>query len=184
MYICSYILRLTASAGANHSRLLPQPPSSRPSTTWASRWWSRVAPASRLGPTWSSWFTLWTAAAAQTRSERPRGLPAPPLSHPAYPYPPLPHPLLHHSHQLRRVFFFFPFLSKPVFLKACVGGSDSPDSQEVDSLCTRLSRESSAASLVLWCHRRDFCAISEWSGVARWKSAYLSSDSFNFLSFF
>lgn len=62
---------------------------------------------------------------------------------------------------------FFPFssfffLSKPVFLKGlCVGGSGSPDNQEVESLCTRSSRESSAASLVLWCHRRDDCAISE-----------------------
>lgn len=94
------------------SCLLLQPPSSRPSTTWDSRWWRPAAPESRLGPSWSSWFTLWTAAAAaaQTRSERP------PNASPLPPSIPLPSSsfysstLLHHSHQLRRVFFFLLFL--------------------------------------------------------------------------
>lgn len=43
-------------------------PSSRRSTTWALRWWSRATPWCRLGLIWPSWFTLWTTA-AQTRSD-------------------------------------------------------------------------------------------------------------------
>lgn len=45
-----------------------QHPSSRRSTTWALRWWSRAAPWCRPGPIWPSWFTLWTTA-ARTRSD-------------------------------------------------------------------------------------------------------------------
>lgn len=42
--------------------------SSGHSTTLALRWWSQATPWCRHGLTWSSWFTLWTAA-ARTRSD-------------------------------------------------------------------------------------------------------------------
>lgn len=58
-----------------------QCPSSRRSTTWALRWWSRATPWYRPGLIWPSWFTLWTTA-AQTRSDChtvSEHLPLPPL---------------------------------------------------------------------------------------------------------
>lgn len=51
-------------------------PSSRRSTTWALRWWSRGARWYQPGLIWPSWFTLWKTA-AQMRSNCHRFLTAP-----------------------------------------------------------------------------------------------------------